>query len=71
MPLITRLPFQRWRMRSMFLQFRVAAGGVTDGGVGQQGAPRVANEFSKCGMPWLIRVRSMVPTIQRGRVMPS
>ena len=36
-----------------------------------KGAPRVANEFSKCGMPWLIRVRSMVPSIQRGRMMPS
>ena len=35
------------------------------------GAPRVAKEFSKCGMPCASSVRRKVPASQRGRVRPS
>ena len=35
------------------------------------GAPRSANEFSKCGMPRASSVRNSVPHNQRGRTRPS
>ncbi|MNT28934.1 hypothetical protein D3C72_1646490 [compost metagenome] len=35
------------------------------------GAPRVAKEFSKCGMPLASRVLANVPASQRGRDTPS
>ncbi|MNT40583.1 hypothetical protein D3C72_1769050 [compost metagenome] len=37
----------------------------------KRGAPRVANEFSKCGMPCVTKVRASVPSSQRGRTRPS
>ncbi|CFP03826.1 Uncharacterised protein [Bordetella pertussis] len=37
----------------------------------RMGAPRVANEFSKCGIPCASRVRRKVPASQRGRLRPS
>ena len=71
-PLMTSGPFQRRRMASMWRQLRWSRAEKSRITLDDMmGAPRVANEFSKCGMPWRSSVRRKVPATQPGRTMPS
>ena len=71
-PFTTRRPCQRLRINARCCQFKwsflVKSRSTSRARIG---APRVASEFSKCGMPWRTSVRSAVPKSQRGCVMPS
>src|SRR3989344_5180086 len=63
---------QRRRMASMWRQLKWSRAEKSRRTVEEtMGAPRVANEFSKCGMPWRSNVRKKVPATQRGRTRPS